>query len=81
MDQSRNNPQDKAVKGTSLSHRYLTLKAFLEADTRKLEGMRQCSKSSVPVHHNVNNQGCVTSTTTSDGKRKREDDENKLRKK
>ncbi|CAG18437.1 hypothetical protein CcBV_32.7 [Bracoviriform congregatae] len=92
MDQSRNNPQDKAVKGsgqktpekytpfyhlltllkrslsTSLSHRYLTLKAFLEADTRKLEGMRQCSKSSVPVHHNVNNQGCVTSTTTSDEK-------------
>ncbi|CAH2088527.1 unnamed protein product [Euphydryas editha] len=70
MDQSRNNSQDRAVKGsgqktlekytmdsTSLSHRYPTLKAFLEDDTRKLEGMRQCSRSSVPVHHNVNNQG------------------------
>lgn len=64
-----------------MSHRYPTLKAFLEADTRKLESLRQCPKSFVPVHHNANNQGGVTSTTPSDSKRKREDDENKPRKK
>lgn len=64
-----------------MSHRYPTPKAFLEADTRKLESLRQYFKSFVPAHHNVNNQGCGTSTTPRDSKRKRGGDENKPRKK
>ncbi|XP_074097990.1 uncharacterized protein LOC141526792 isoform X4 [Cotesia typhae] len=94
MDQSRNNPQDKVVKGsgqeipekytvdsTSISERYPTLRAFLEADARKIKSLRQYFQSFVPAHHSVNSQECVPSTTSSDRKRKQEDDDNKPRKK
>lgn len=64
-----------------MSERYPTLRAFLEADAKKIKSLRQYSQSFVPAHHSVSSQECVTSTTSSDGKRKKKDDDNKPRKK